>query len=93
MALEGFTYEDLFRPAVSIPMGAYYLGYIDGLTEGGPEALLAGYYAGPSNAQVWLEMADGDPDLFVEVIRLPDAKGYVQTAFEYFEEYRELYGE
>ena len=93
LALEGFTYEDLFRPAVSIPMGAYYLSYIDGLTEGGPEALLAGYYAGPGNAQIWLEMAAGDPDLFVEVIRLPDAKGYVQTTFEYFEEYRELYGE
>ncbi len=31
-------------------------------------------------------------DLFVEIIRLPDAKGYVQTAHEYFEEYKELYG-
>ena len=92
LALEGFTYEDLFRPAVSIPMGAYYLSYIDGLTEGGPEALLAGYYAGPSNAQVWLGLAEGDPDLFLEVIRLPDAKGYVQTTFEYFEQYRALYG-
>jgi hypothetical protein len=36
-------------------------------------------------------MSGGDPDLFVEVIRLPDAKGYVQTAYEYFVEYRELY--
>ena len=92
LALENFVQEDLFRPAVSIPMGAYYLSYIDGLTEGGPEALLAGYYAGPGNAQVWLDMAEGDPDLFVEVIRLADAKGYVQTTFEYFEEYRALYG-
>jgi soluble lytic murein transglycosylase len=92
LALEDFEYDDLFRPAVSIPMGAYYLSYVDGLTDGGPEALLAGYYAGPSNAQVWLDLAEGDPDLFVEVIRLPDAKGYVQTTFEYFEMYRELYG-
>jgi len=54
--------------------------------------MLAGYYAGPGNASTWLNLAKGDPDLFVEVIRLPDAKGYVQTTFEYFEEYRVLYG-
>ncbi len=92
MGLAGFEYDDLYRPAVSIPMGAYYLHDIETRTGGGPAAALAGYYAGPGNAQIWLDLAEGDPDLFVEVIRLPDAKGYVQTTFEYFEEYKELYG-
>jgi len=93
LGLQDFTYDDLFRPAVSIPMGAYYLDFIARQTGGGPEAMLAGYYAGPGNAEIWLDLAKGDPDLFVEVIRLADAKGYVTTTFEYFEEYRVLYGQ
>jgi soluble lytic murein transglycosylase len=92
LGLAGFTLDDLYRPVVSIPMGAYYLSQIGGQTGGSPAAMLAGYYAGPGNAQIWLELAQGDPDLFVEVIRLPDAKGYVTTTFEFFEEYRVLYG-
>jgi soluble lytic murein transglycosylase len=92
LGLTNFTYDDLFRPAVSIPMGAYYLNLIAEQTGGGPAAMLAGYYAGPGNAQIWLDLSEGDPDLFLEVIRLPDAKGYVQTTFEYFEEYKVLYG-
>jgi soluble lytic murein transglycosylase len=93
LGLTGFTPDDLYRPAVSIPMGAYYLNYISQQTGGGgPAVMLAGYYAGPGNAGTWLNLAKGDPDLFVEVIRLPDAKNYVQTTFEYYEEYRVLYG-
>lgn len=93
LSLPEFTQDDLFRPAVSIPMGAYYLAYVGTTTEADPAAILAGYYAGPGNAQAWQSIANGDPDLFVEVIRLPDAKGYVETTFEYFETYRRLYGE
>ena len=59
----------------------------------GPAAAISrAILAGPGNASAWLNLAKGDPDLFVEVIRLPDAKNYVQTTFEYFEEYRVLYG-
>ncbi|MBL8058584.1 MAG: tetratricopeptide repeat protein, partial [Anaerolineales bacterium] len=90
--LTDFALDDLYRPAVSIPMGAFYLSFVGQATRGGPEVLLSGYYAGPGNADAWLALADGDPDLFVEVIRLPDAKGYVQTAYEYFEMYSYLYG-
>jgi soluble lytic murein transglycosylase len=93
LGLSDFTQDDLYRPAVSIPMGAFYLNDINEQTNGGgPAAMLSGYYAGPGNASAWLALAKGDPDLFVEVIRLPDAKNYVETTFEYFEEYRVLYG-
>lgn len=92
LALENFQLEDLYRPAVSIPMGAYYLAFVERTTQGGPGVLLAGYYAGPGNADAWWQLAGGDPDLFVEVIRLPDAKGYVQTAYEYYAMYTRLYG-
>jgi soluble lytic murein transglycosylase len=92
LGLTNFDYDDLYRPSVSIPMGAFYLGYVGDQTADDPAATLAGYYAGPSNASLWQTLAHGDPDLFVEVIRLPDAKHYVQTAYEYFEEYRVLYG-
>ncbi len=89
--LTDFEQDDLFRPVVSIPMGAFYLNFVGQTTQSDPAAILAGYYAGPGNANAWLQMSGGDPDLFVEVIRLPDAQGYVQTAYEYFEMYRALY--
>ena len=92
LGLDNFSLDDLYRPAVSIPMGAYYLNFIGQQAGGAPAAMLAGYYAGPGNVSIWLNLAKGDPDLFVEAIRLPDAKGYVQTTFEYYEEYRVLYG-
>jgi soluble lytic murein transglycosylase len=92
MGLTGFTQADLFRPAVSIPMGAFYLHFVGQATADDAQAMLAGYYAGPGNAQIWQQLAGGDPDLFVEVVRLPDAKNYVQTANTYFLEYNELYG-
>jgi len=92
MGLTDFTQGDLFRPAVSIPMGAFYLDFVGQATASDPQAMLAGYYAGPGNAQIWQQLGGGDPDLFVEVIRLPDAKNYVETATTYFLEYNELYG-
>lgn len=93
MSLSGFTYDDLYRPAVSIPMGAFYLREVGALTGDAPEAMLAGYYAGPGNAQAWQDLAGDDADLFVEVIRLPDAKGYVQTCYEYWAVYADVYGD
>lgn len=93
LGLSGFTYADLYRPALSIPMGAFYLHEIGTVTGAAPEAMLAGYYAGPGNAQVWQDLAGDDADLFVEVIRLPDAKGYVQTCYEYWAVYAEVYGD
>lgn len=93
LGLTGFTYDDLYRPALSIPMGAFYLHEVGTLTGDAPEAMLAGYYAGPGNAQAWQDLAGADADLFVEVIRLPDAKGYVQTCYEYWAVYAEVYGD
>jgi soluble lytic murein transglycosylase len=92
MGLTDFDYDDLYRPAVSIPMGAFYLAYVGQIVQADSAAMLAGYYAGPGNAQVWRELSGGDPDLFVEVIRLPDAKNYIETAYEYFMQYEALYG-
>jgi soluble lytic murein transglycosylase len=92
LALDGFTQDDLYRPVVSIPMGAYYLSFVGRTVQTDTATLMAGYYAGPGNAQRWIDLAAGDPDLFVEVIRLPDAKYYVQTTFEFFELYKQVYG-
>ncbi|MBL8096925.1 MAG: tetratricopeptide repeat protein [Anaerolineales bacterium] len=92
LALEDFVLEDLFKPSQSIRMGAYYLHFVATQVQPDTAVVMAGYYAGPGNAQRWLDLAGGDPDLFVEVIRLPDAKGYVTTTFGFFEMYRQLYG-
>ncbi len=92
LGLTDFTLDDLFKPARSIRMAAYYLHFTATQVQPDTAVVMAGYYAGPGNAQRWLDLAGGDPDLFVEVIRLPDAKGYVTTTFGFFEMYRKLYG-
>jgi len=92
LGIEDFTLDDLYRPSQSIRMGAYYLQFVATQVQPDTAVVMAGYYAGPGNAQRWLDLADGDPDLFVEVIRLPDAKGYVTTTFNFFEMYNRLYG-
>ena len=58
----------------------------------GPAGAQTGQRGGLRTETMERMSSQGDPDLFLEVIRLPDAKGYVQTTFEYFEEYKVLYG-
>jgi soluble lytic murein transglycosylase len=52
---------------------------------------LAAYNAGPGNAAVWWDLAKGDPDLFVEIIRFDETRDYIRGIYEVFSIYRRLY--
>jgi soluble lytic murein transglycosylase len=83
---------DLQRPIVSLNFGAYYLS--EKLTEYNRDkfAALAAYNSGSGNASAWEEIALGDPDLFLEVIRIQETETYLKFIYEIYEIYKQLYG-
>ena len=83
---------ELFRPAVSIEFGAYYLG-IQVREFGDAHHALAAYNGGPSNAERWALVASWPPADFVEAITFLETRHYVQVVMEHYAWYRALYGE
>jgi soluble lytic murein transglycosylase len=83
--------SDLFRPAVSLEFGAYYIGaQLERF--GSPLAALAAYNGGPANAAFWVENArSDDPADFVEAVTFSETRGYVVIVMENYARYRELY--
>lgn len=86
----GYTDKDLYRPLVNINFGAEYLSsqrnaYQDLFLA------LAAYNGGPGNAVAWANLADGDPDLFVEVVRFAETRRYLRGVYEQYEIYKNLY--
>jgi soluble lytic murein transglycosylase len=83
--------EDLYRPNVSLKLGAYYLSSNRNILGGDTYAALAAYNAGPGNAAVWKELAGDDPDLLLEVIRFQETRDYIRFIYEIHTIYRKLY--
>jgi soluble lytic murein transglycosylase len=89
-----FGYEDvdLYRPDVSIRLGTHYLASNLAMMGGDPFSALAAYNAGPGNAAAWKEIAGGDPDLYLEVVRFEETRLYIRNIYEIYSIYRRLYG-
>lgn len=87
----GYTAEDLYRPKVSITFGADYLDSQRNFLDGDMLVALAAYNAGPGNAAIWWNLAEGDPDLFLEIIRYDETRNYIRGIYEVFAIYRRLY--
>jgi soluble lytic murein transglycosylase len=87
----GYDEEDLYRPVVSVRFGAYYLDKNRDQLGGSVYAGLAAYNGGPGNAIVWNQLAGGDPDLFLEVVRFEETRNYIRFIYEIFNTYRTLY--
>jgi soluble lytic murein transglycosylase len=88
---EGFTIEDLYRPEVSIKLGARYLSRQRDYFNGSMYATLAAYNGGPGNTGFWIQLAGDDQDLLLEVIRADETRTYIMQIFEFFNIYRLLY--
>ena len=53
-----FQPDDIYKPYVNIKFGTYYLWAALSMFDGNPYPALAGYNAGPGNAQYWFEQAN-----------------------------------
>jgi soluble lytic murein transglycosylase len=86
-----YSDDDLYRPHVNIKLGTAYLAFLRNYFDGDMYAALAGYNAGPGNAEIWLEEAKGDMDLFLEIIRFNETQTYITNISEIFAIYRRIY--
>jgi len=87
----GYDVDSLYRPVVNIELGVDYLDSLLQYFNGDIYAALAAYNAGPGNAQIWYNLAGGDQDLFLEVIRFEETRNYIKGIYEVFSIYRRLY--
>jgi soluble lytic murein transglycosylase len=89
-----FNPDDLYRPNVSIRLGASYLYKNLYDFNGDYFAALAAYNAGPGYALLWKNLSGTDPDLFLEVVRFTnsDPYDYLWSIYEIFVVYRSIYG-
>jgi len=83
--------SDLYRPLVSVKYGAYLLNQLRRRFNEDWHAILAGYHAGPDDASIWLQLAQGDPDLFIEVTYFSDTRDYIRWVYEIYAIYKNLY--
>lgn len=86
-----YTDSDLYLPAVNLRLGARYLANQRDYFDGNLYAALAAYNAGPGNAAIWWQLAEGDPDLFLEIIRYDETRTYIRQIAEFMNIYRQLY--
>ena len=87
----GYNVDDLYRPVISIPMGARYLARQRDYFDGDIYSALAAYNGGPGNTIAWSQSAGDDPDLLLEVIRSDETRTYIMRIYEYFNLYRLIY--
>lgn len=86
-----FSSSDLYRPVVSITLGTRYLARQRDFFGGDLYVALAAYNGGPGNAAIWKNLSGGDPDLFLEVIRIAETRTYIMQIAEFMHIYRRLY--
>jgi soluble lytic murein transglycosylase len=82
-----FELSDLADPELNIRYGTFLLAELLERYDGDVAAALAGYNAGPGNADEW-----GGSGLSVEDIEFPETRAYVEEVLEKREEYRLEYG-
>ncbi len=87
----GFTLDDLYRPIISIPLGTRYMARQRDYFDGSLSSALAAYNGGPGNTIQWSEMANGDPDLLLEVIRADETRSYIMQIYTFYNLYRIIY--
>ena len=83
--------QDITRPLVNIRIGSRYLRQQLNYLNGDIYAALAAYNAGPEAAAIWQDMADSDPDLFLEVVRFLETRQYIRSIVELNLIYRMFY--
>jgi len=83
--------QDLLLAKVGITLGARYLRQQLDYLDGDILAALAAYNGGPGNAYEWKVLSNGDPDLFVEVIRFKETQTYLKQIIEFLNIYKLVY--
>jgi len=89
--VSNYTADSLYDPDINLLLGAYYLNSNMNYLSNDIFAALAGYNAGPGNAMIWNELANGDVDLELEIIRYGETRNYITSIYSTYEMYSRLY--
>ncbi|MBO4351327.1 MAG: transglycosylase SLT domain-containing protein [Proteobacteria bacterium] len=85
---------DLFKPEISIPIGASYIDKLNRILVPHPMFVLPGYNAGQGNVGKWMtRFADIEVDMYVEKIPFKEARHYAKRVGTTLWRYRWLYDE
>ena len=89
----GFRGADLFKPNVSITLGAFTLGQRLSRYDQRIFPALAAYNAAQFAVDGWLlSVGEADVDTFAEAIPFTETYPYVQRIYENYKQYVDLYG-
>jgi soluble lytic murein transglycosylase len=88
---DDFAPTHLTRPYLNVHFGTWYLVQALNVFQGDIFAALAAYNAGISAPSRWLNVAHGDPDLFMETIDYSQTLHYVQLIYLHHALYRQIY--
>lgn len=87
-----FEVSDLWKPAVNIAYGSYYLRYLLDQFHGSEWLALAAYNAGETNVVGWLAQARAaHRALTIDAIPFPETRAYVEKVLQAQKDYRSTY--
>ncbi|MGI9145744.1 MAG: transglycosylase SLT domain-containing protein [Chloroflexota bacterium] len=89
---DDFALRDLFKPAVSVEFGTWFLSQLLNDYQGRVFPALAAYDAGGGNVARWLQRYGDDPDLLVEQVPFNETQSYLRLVYDNYWHYRALYG-
>ena len=89
---QNVTEEMLYRPEVSIAIGAEYLAELSRMFAGLPEAIAAAYNGGEDNVARWLGRSNqNDEGVFASEVGFTETKNYVFRVMNNYRAYKQLY--
>ncbi len=94
LGVPNFNFHMLHDPKVNVSFGTHYMAGLLRDYAGRHHLALAGYNAGPGNANRWLRQnADVPEDVFIERISFRETRNYVKRVLGTWWTYRQLDGE
>ena len=88
---DGFETDDLFRPALSVEFGSWYLARMLEKYRGRSFPALAAYNAGGGNVNRWLRQFGDDPDVLVQEVPFAETQTYLRIVYDNYRHYVRLY--
>ena len=87
-----YQQQDLTRAEVSVRLGVAYIDRLRIAFGGDIQAAIAAYNGGWGNVQnAWLPLANGDSDLFLEIVRAEETQDYLMQIGEFLNIYKLVY--
>lgn len=92
LELGSVSSEDLYRPEISITLGAVYLAELAREVQGNEPMIIAAYNAGPHQARLWRGYCFGtDPMEYLTKVAFQETRSYLRKVLTSREHYERLY--